>query len=147
MANWITVASADHAAIGVAQGFIQVNHGKSAPLRRIKPGDLVAIYSPVQVFGSRDGLQSFTALGRVQPGEPYQGQMGPGFTPFRRDVAWWPALPARIGPLRDRLSLTAGKANWGAPFRFGLVQVDDTDMALIATAMGCGMQADVPQTA
>ena len=68
MANWITVASADHVAIGVAQGFIQVNHGRSAPLRRIRPGDVVAIYSPVQVFGRRDGLQSFTALGRVEPG-------------------------------------------------------------------------------
>ena len=137
MANWITVASADHAAIGVAQGFIQVNHGRSAPLRRIRPGDVVAIYSPAQVFGRRDGLQSFTALGRVEPGEPYQGQMGPGFTPFRRDVAWWPARPAPIGPLRERLSLTAGKANWGAPFRFGLVRVEDADMALIAEAVGC----------
>ena len=139
MANWITVASADHAAIGVAQGFLQVNHGKSAPLRRIGPGDVVAIYSPVQVYGSRDGLQSFTALGRVQPGEPYQGQMGPGFTPFRRDMAWAPARPAPIGPLRERLSLTAGKANWGAPFRFGLVRVEDADMAVIAAAMGCRM--------
>ena len=137
MGNWITVASADHAAIGVAQGFLQVNHGKSAPLRRIRPGDVVAIYSPVQVFGSRDGLQSFTALGRVQPGAPYQGQMGPGFTPFRRDVAWGPARPAPIGALRERLSLTAGRANWGAPFRFGLVRVEDADMALIAEAMGC----------
>jgi hypothetical protein len=140
MANWITVASADHVAIGVAQGFLQVTHGKSAPLRRIKPGDVVAIYSPVQVFGSRDGLQSFTALGRVEDAEPYQGQMGPGFTPFRRDVAWGPARPAPIGPLRERLSLTAGKSNWVAPFRFGLVQVDDADMAVIAAAMGCGMQ-------
>jgi hypothetical protein len=136
MANWITVASADHAAIGVAQGFLQVNHGKSAPLRRIKPGDVVAIYSPVQVYGSRDGLQSFTALGRVKPGEPYLGQMGGGFTPFRRDVEWLPAQAAPIAPLRERLALTAGKANWGAPFRFGLVQVGDADMALIAAAMG-----------
>jgi hypothetical protein len=142
MANWITVASADHAAIGVAQGFIQVNHGKSAPLRRIKPDDLVAIYSPVQVYGSRDGLQTFTALGRVKPGDPYQGQMGGGFIPFRRDVDWWPALPARIAPLRERLSFTAGKANWGAPLRFGLLRVEDADMAVIAAAMGCAAQFD-----
>jgi hypothetical protein len=52
-------------------------------------------------------------------------------------VAWWPARPAPIGPLRERLSLTAGKANWGAPFRFGLVRVEDADMALIAEAVGC----------
>ena len=36
-----------------------------------------------------------------------------------------------------RLALTAGKANWGVPFRFGLVRVEDADMALIADAMGC----------
>ena len=41
--------------------------------------------------------------------------------------------------VRERLALTAGKANWGAPFRFGLVQVEDADMAVIAAAMGCGM--------
>ncbi len=137
MANWITVASADHAATGLAQGFIQVSHGQSAPLRRIRPGDVVAIYSPVQVYGSRDGLQSFTALGRVQPGEPYQGQMGPGFSPFRRDVAWWPARPVRIGLLRERLSFTAGKTNWGAPLRLGLLRVEDADRAIIVAAMDC----------
>ncbi len=141
MANWITVASADHAAIGVAQEFLKVNHSTSAPLRRIRPGDVEAIYSPVQVYGSRDGLQSFTALGRVKPGDPYHGQMGPGFTQFRRDVAWEQARVASIAPLRDRLALTAGKTNWGAPFRFGLVQVEEADMAVIAAAMGCRIPA------
>lgn len=137
MANRITVASADHAATGVAQGFIQVSHGKSAPLRHITPGDVVAIYSPVQVYGSRDGLQSFTAPGRVQPGEPFQRRMDSCFAPFRRDVAWWPARPVRIGLLRERLSFPAGKTNWGAPLRFGLLRVEDADMAIIAAAMDC----------
>ena len=94
----------------------------------------------MRVFGSRGGLQSFTALGQVKPEEPYQGQMGPGFTPFRRDVAWGPARMAPIAPLRRRLVLTAGKTNRGAPFRFGLVQVRDADRAVIAAAMGCGVQ-------
>ena len=48
---------------------------------------------------------------------------------------------APIAPLRRRLVLTAGKANWGAPFRFGLVRAADADMAVIAAAMGCGMPA------
>jgi hypothetical protein len=47
---------------------------------------------------------------------------------------------APIAPLRGRLVLAAGKANWGAPFRFGLVQAADADMAVIAAAMGCGVQ-------
>ena len=66
--------------------------------------------------------------------------MGPGFTPFRRDVARGPARVAPIAPLRGRLVLTAGKANRGAPFRFGLVQAADADRAVIAAAMGCGVQ-------
>ena len=66
--------------------------------------------------------------------------MGPGFTPFRRDVAWGPARVAPIAPLRRRLVLTAGKTNRGAPFRFGLVQVRDADRAVIAAAVGCGVQ-------
>jgi hypothetical protein len=137
MANWITVASADHARIGVAQGFIQVNHGKSAPLRRFAAGDLVAIYAPVQVFGGKDRLQAFTALGRVREGAPYCGDMGGGFTPFRRDVDWFAAVPAPIAPLLGALSFTAGRTNWGVPFRWGLFKVEDADMALIAAAMGC----------
>jgi hypothetical protein len=66
MPNWIAVASANHVAIGVAQGFMQVNHGKSGPLRRISPGDLVTYYSPTAVFGTKTPLQAFTAIGRVQ---------------------------------------------------------------------------------
>jgi hypothetical protein len=67
--------------------------------------------------------------------------MRPGFTPFRRDVARGPARVAPIAPLRRRLVLTAGKANRGAPFRFGMVQAADADRAVIAAAMGCGMPA------
>ena len=38
---WIAVASAEHARRGKA-GFIQVNHGKKAPLQRVRAGDGVA---------------------------------------------------------------------------------------------------------
>jgi hypothetical protein len=136
MAGWIAVASADHVAVGRAHGFMQVNHGKAAPLRRIAPGDLVAYYSPVQTYGGADRLQSFTALGRVRPGAPYVGDMGGGFTPFRRDVDWAEARPAPFAPLRDRLSFTAGRTNWGYAFRFGLLRATPDDMDLIAAAMG-----------
>ena len=142
MASWITAASADHARIGLAQGFIQVNHGKSAPLRRFAAGDRVAIYAPVQVFGGRDRLQAFVALGRVTAGEPYRVDMEGGFTPYRRDVAWTAAETTPIAPLLERLSFTAGKRNWGAPFRWGLFRVEDADMAVIADAMGWRPGAD-----
>ena len=41
--NWLAVASANHVRKGRAEGFMQVCHGKLAPLRRIKPGDHVVL--------------------------------------------------------------------------------------------------------
>jgi len=62
--------------------------------------------------------------------------MRPGFSPFRRDVAWDEANDASILPLLDHLALTRGKRNWGYGFRFGLVDVSAEDMNIIAQAMG-----------
>ena len=134
MRYWIAVASANHVAIGRAEEFMQVNHGKASPLRRIRPGDLVAYYSPVEVFGTRTPLQAFTAIGRVREGEVYQGVMGGGFTPWRRDVDWFAAEPAPIQPLLPLLSFTAGRPNWGYVLRFGLFEVPASDMELIGRA-------------
>lgn len=136
MASWIAIASAAHVRRGRAEGFMQVNHGKAAPLRRVAPGDGIVYYSPTVTFGGSDKLQAFTAIGRVKPGEPYQGDMGEGFQPFRRDVDWWSSDEAPIAPLLDRLAFTAGRRNWGYSLRFGLARIDDADFALIAGAMG-----------
>jgi hypothetical protein len=84
--HWVAVASAEHVNLRRSQGFMQVCHGKAAPLRRIRPGDRVVYYSPSTAFGGKDRLQAFTALGVVRPGEPYERDMGDGFVPFRRDV-------------------------------------------------------------
>ena len=51
---WIAVASADHTRRGKAGGFMQVNHGKAAPLRRVQPGDGVIYYSPTETMGGKD---------------------------------------------------------------------------------------------
>lgn len=133
--HWIAVACADHVARGQMGGFMQVAHGKEAPLKRVQPCDLVTYYAPTQAMGGKDGLQSFVAVGRVKPGVPYQVDMG-GFTPFRRDVDWWQATPAPIRPLLDLLELTQGKTNWGYGFRFGLIKISPADFAVIAGAMG-----------
>jgi hypothetical protein len=133
---WIGVAAANHIARGKAGGFIQVNHGKEAPLKRIRPGDVFACYSPVREFGGKDKLMAFTAIGVVKDRPPYQGDMGGGFTPFRRDVDWSKCHDAAIHPLLEHLSFTRGQTSWGYKFRFGLFDVLRADMELIATAMG-----------
>lgn len=134
--NWVAVASAEHVRIGRAGGFMQVCHGKEAPLRRIRPGDRVVYYSPTETFRGKDRLQSFTALGVVRPGPPYPFDMGGGFVPYRRDVTWAAAGSAPILPLLDTLEFTAGNRNWGYPFRFGLFEIGDGDLDRIAEAMG-----------
>lgn len=135
--NWIAVASAEHARLGrdARPGFMQVGHGKQAPLKRIQPADRVAYYSPAQTLGGTDKLQSFVSIGVVQPGDPYVFDMGGGFMPWRRDVTYVPASEAPIHPLLDRLAFVEDRQRWGAKFRFGLFDVSDDDMRLIADAM------------
>lgn len=133
--NWIAVASADHVRRGIAGGFMQVNHGKAAPLKRIKPGDNIVYYSPAEVYRAGDRHQAFTGMGIVKEGEAYQGYMGQGFAPFRRDVEWRETRETPIRPLLQMLELTAGKPNWGAPLRFGLVEISDADFQVIRQAM------------
>jgi hypothetical protein len=114
---------------------MQVCHGKSAPLRRVRPGDRVAYYAPTVTMGGSDKLQAFVSLGLVKPGEPYPFDMGGGFVPFRKDVEYVSAREAPIAPLIDRFEFVQDRARWGYAFRFGLFAVSDQDMRLIADAM------------
>ena len=135
--NWIAVASADHARRGRDErvpGFMQVGHGKLAPLKRVQPGDRVAYYSPTVTMGAKDGFQSFVSIGIVQPGEPYAFDMG-GFVPFRRNVNYLKAKEASILPLLDDFEFVENRSRWGYKFRFGLFTISDHDMRLIALAM------------
>ena len=139
--NWIAVASAEHVRIGQQAGFMQVCHGKVAPLRRIQPGDGVLYYSPTTTFRGKEKLQAFTAIGMAKDREPYQVDMGENFCPFRRDVKWLKARNATIAPLLDELDFSAGKRNWGYQFRFGLFEISEHDLQIIATAMKVKVKA------
>ncbi len=66
---WIGVVSRSHVQIGVRGGFIQLNHGKKTPLRRLRPGDGLAMYSPRTGYPDGEPLQHFTAIGVVTSGE------------------------------------------------------------------------------
>jgi hypothetical protein len=132
---WIAVACAEHAQRGRAQGFMQVCHGKGAPLRRLQDGDGVVYYSPTTRMGVPDRLQAFTTIGRVKDERTYQADMGNGFRPFRRDVDYRDARATPIAPLLDALELTRGKRSWGYQFRVGLLEISAADFGTIARAM------------
>jgi hypothetical protein len=123
---------------------MQVAHGKAAPLRRIKPGDRVVYYSPTGQFRGKDKLQAFTAIGIVQPGDPYEFDLGDGFCAFRRDVRWIRSSETPILPLLGALDFSIGARNWGYQLRFGLFPISDHDLHLIAEAMGAKLPAEVP---
>ena len=121
--NWVAVASAAHVRIGRETGFMQVCHGKAAPLKRIRPLDRVVYYSPTVEFRGKDRLRSFTAIGIVRPGDPYCFDMGGGFQPYRRDVDWLAGQETPIQPLLDELEFSAGKKNWAYPMQIGRAHV------------------------
>src|SRR5215208_2660678 len=104
MKYWIIVASKDHLLRGVAGGFIQANHGKAAPLKRMQAGDWVIFYSAKLEYDKSEKLQCFTAICRVTDDETYQHDMGEGFVPFRRNVQFIPAQDISILALIPDLS-------------------------------------------
>lgn len=135
MKYWIILASKDHIQRGQAGGFIQANHGKAAPLKRMHAGDWVIFYSPKLEFDKPEKLQCFTAIVRVVGEEIYQQDMGGGFVPFRLKVQFLPSKDVSIQPLIEELTFIKDKTHWGAPFRFGTLQIPEEDFRLIAGKM------------
>ncbi len=131
---WIGVVSRSHVRLGVKDGFIQINHGKKAPLSRMRAGDGLVRYSPRTDYPDGERLQHFTAIGTIAIGEVYQVEMSADFKPWRVDVAFMQCREAPIRPLIEQLSFIKDKTHWGAAFRFGLVKVPP-DFELIATSM------------
>lgn len=142
---WVGVVSAEHCRRGVEGGFVQLGHGKAAPVRRLNPGDGLLLYAPREGMREGEAVQAFVAIGTVGRGEPYAADMGGGFVPARRDVDWDRlARPAPIRPLLDRLSFTRGKPNWGMVLRRGAFEVTAEDFALVAEAMGADSNRGAP---
>ncbi|MEO7336735.1 MAG: EVE domain-containing protein [Caldimonas sp.] len=133
---WIGVVSREHVQIGVAGGFIQLNHGKKAPLQGLRGGDGLVMYSPRTSYPDGQPLQHFTAIGVVATGEVYQVTMAEDFEPYRVDVVFAHATETPVKPLVESLAFIRNKTHWGAAFRFGYVKVPAADFHLIAAAMG-----------
>ncbi|TYQ28910.1 EVE domain-containing protein [Pseudanabaena sp. UWO311] len=132
---WIGVASKDHVLKGVQGGFCQLCHGKHSPLKRLSSGDWIVYYSPRTAMNSGNIVQSFTAIGEILNGEPYLFDMGNGFVPHRRDVRFIEVEEVPIRLLLDDLTFIKNKKSWGYVFRFGLLEIPESDFQRIAEAM------------
>lgn len=132
---WLVVVSRDHVEIGKRHGIVMANHGKAAPLRRMRSGDSVVCYSPKAAHEGKEPLKKFTAIARVSEGEVYHGELDGGFTAYRRDVEYLPCDEADIVPLIHRLTFIRDKQRWGYLFRFGFFEVPEVDFQTIAAAM------------
>ena len=62
MGFWVGVASREHVLVAVTAGFCQFNHGKEAPLRRLKPGNRLIYYSPRDKTRDGEFLQALPQL-------------------------------------------------------------------------------------
>ena len=125
----------DHVRLGVEGGFTQAGHGKATGLKRLKLDDRLVFYSPKTSLQGGEPLQAFTAIGRIADDRPYQVEMAPGFSPWRRNVAFLRCTEAPIRPLIEQLTFIKDKQRWGYVFRFGLFKVPPEDFALIEQAM------------
>jgi hypothetical protein len=135
MKCWVNTISRDHVRLGVEGGFTQAGHGKSSALKRLSAGDGIVFYSPKTSLEGGEPLQTFTAIGQIADDELYQGQMGSGFVPWRRNVNFLECVEVPIRPLIDELSFISDKQRWGYKFRFGLFEIPQADFELIRRAM------------
>jgi hypothetical protein len=133
---WVGVVARAHVRRGVAGGFAQLCHGKRGPLARLQPRDWLVYYSPTTEKGGGEPLRAFTALGRVTGAAIYPFDMGGGFVPFRRDVAYERDVgETPIRALAPRLRFVSENPRWGMLARRGHFEIDLQDLEIIAAAM------------
>ncbi|HVA99600.1 MAG TPA: EVE domain-containing protein [Bacteroidia bacterium] len=132
---WIAVISKEHTMRGVNGNFIQVCHGKEAPLKRMNNEDWIIVYSPKFKMEGTEKLQSFTAIGQANDKDVYQFKMTENFEPFRRNMKFYKCKEISILPLIENLEFIKNKKSWGFPFRFGFFEINESDFNLIMSKM------------
>lgn len=137
---WIITASKEHVKNGTLGGFAQACHGKSSPLKKMKKGDYVIFYSSKEYFDKKDKCQEFTAIGKVKSDDIYQFEMTPEFCPFRIDIDFLQSNDISILPLINELEFIPNKQKWGYPFRWGTLQINESDFKLISNLMLYGQE-------
>lgn len=132
---WIAVVSKEHTLRGITGRFIQVCHGKQTPLKRMKKGDYLIVYSSKITLEGNEKCQAFTAIGQVKDDNVYQISMSESFKPFRRNIDFFECRESSIIPLINNLEFISNKKSWGFPFRFGFFEINEKDFNLITSKM------------
>ncbi len=135
MRYWIGIASRDHVQNGVRDGFLQLGHGKRAPVKRLQKGDYIVYYSPRATFPDGEPLRAFTAIGKVLDDEPELTEQTASFHPYRRRVRYLKSREIPIAPLLPELALTRERKNWGIVFRRSSIEITKDDFDVIRAAM------------
>ena len=135
MRYWIVVVSKDHIDCGISGGFMQANHGKQGPLKRMSVGDWVLCYSPKKTYSGNESHQAFTAIGQVADDKIYQHKMADDFVPYRRNMNYYKCTETPIAPLIEQLDFIKNKSSWGYQFRFGFFEIPALDFELIRSKM------------
>lgn len=132
---WIAAISKEHTQRGVQGNFLQVCHGKQAPLKRMQKGDGVLVYSSKLQMEGKEKCQSFTAIGEVMDDKVYLFEMSESFHPFRRNIQFFACKECSIIPLIPELDFIQNKKSWGYPFRFGFLEIPEKDFQLVRSQM------------
>ncbi len=132
---WVASISKEHTMRGINGNFIQVCHGKKAPLKRMSKGDMILMYSSKITLDGNEKCQKFTAIGKVADDEIYSFQMSENFVPFRRKIKFYACEEYSILPLIAELDFIENKKMWGYPFRYGFFEINKKDYNLIASKM------------
>ena len=107
--------------------------------------DLAALQANIDVqheLGFLKGkveVKNYADLSIVKDAAPYRVEMSGCFCPFRRDVDWRKARETPIKPLLDKLQFTTARRNWGFQLRFGLFEISEHDVIMIAAEMGVSL--------
>jgi hypothetical protein len=115
---WIAAVSKEHTMRGVAGSFMQVCHGKQAPLKRMKKGDYLLVYSSKISMEGNEKCQAFTAVGQVKDDDVYQFQMAENFIPYRRNIDFLDCVESPIIPLINDLEFISNKKILGISISF-----------------------------
>jgi hypothetical protein len=135
MKYWITVATTEHVNRGLAKSYLQIGHGKRAPLARLKANDWVIFYSPKVSLSDKTPVEAFTAIGQVTDDEITQAKVTPEFEPYRRKFDYHTSARTDIKPLVKELKFLPDKQNWQYILRHGLIGISKDDFNLIHQAI------------